>query len=232
MLAVGSNHFGFDSPLPGLLLTLARLKGEYTDALSAMTGGRTLTPERLTLAALSLAIALGGTLFRAWLVAVILDWLLSRRLGRRDPPAPMRDTSCAQLIGGRRLAQRLENLLLATGSDAAVTAVRGPEADVARAGSGVATGGRPAGAGIPVWRLELRGVVAGADLFAARTLLASHLNCPPGEMAPYLDPQQSPRVSPPLPQGQGRELETSQRRLGIQCELIPAAELIRGEDQP
>ena len=112
VLAVGSNHFGFDSPLPGLLLTLARLKGEYTDALSAMTGGRTLTPERLTLAALSLAIALGGTLFRAWLVAVILDWLLSRRLGRRDPPAPMRDTSCAQLIGGRRLAQRLENLLL------------------------------------------------------------------------------------------------------------------------
>jgi Trk K+ transport system NAD-binding subunit len=387
VLAVGSDRFGFGSPLRGLLLTIALLKGEYIDALSAMTGGGTITSERLPLASFSLAIALGGTLFTAWLVAVILDWLLSRRLGRREPPPPTRGASYALLIGGRRLAHRLENLLLATrlavvrvqseredgaglafaslerakrvlrhgrcqavavlGDDlmanletalhlqdlwpqarlAVQSHSQSPAAGLSRLFPGievvnplelaaeavVATAfgervrevmrvaetnllltdyrveaqdslvGRSLGqiaegygvmpvsllsAGqrltmpgldrvlrqgdallvlaslpglravesgrmrLPAWRLELRGVGAGADMFAAQMLLARHLNCPPGEVAPYLDPQKRPRATPPLPQGQGRELQTSLRRLGIHCELIPAADLSRWNDLP
>ncbi len=82
------------------------------------------------------------------------------------------------------------------------------------------------------WRLELHGVGAGADIFAAQMLMARHLNCTPGEVAPYLDAQQAMRVTPPLPQGQGRELESSLRRLGIYCELIPAADLSRWDNPP
>jgi Trk K+ transport system NAD-binding subunit len=111
VLVVGSARFGFGSPLRGVLLTIALLKGEYIDALSAMTGGGPLEPDRLGLAALSLAFALGGTLLTAWLVAVILDWLLARRLGRREPGPLAGGTSYVLVIGGHLLARRLEKIL-------------------------------------------------------------------------------------------------------------------------
>jgi hypothetical protein len=71
------------------------------------------------------------------------------------------------------------------------------------------------------WRLELQGATVGADRFEAQMLLARHLDQPPGDVAPYLDFQMGPRLSPPLPQAQGRELEVALRRLGILCTLIP-----------
>ncbi|MFN6337295.1 MAG: TrkA C-terminal domain-containing protein [Cyanobacteriota bacterium] len=111
VLVAGTTSFGFGSPLRGLLLTIALLKGEYIDALSAMTGGRPLVAEQLGLAALSLAFALGGTLLTAWLVAVILDWLLARRLGRREPGPLAAGKSFVLVVGGQRLARRLERLL-------------------------------------------------------------------------------------------------------------------------
>ncbi|MEY4354698.1 MAG: hypothetical protein RLZZ609_2939 [Cyanobacteriota bacterium] len=112
VLVLGSNRFGFGSPLRGALLTIALLKGEYIDALSAMTGGGPLEADHLGLAALSLAFALGGTLLTAWLVAVVLDWLLARRLGRREPGPLDRGTNYVLLVGGHLLARRLDKLLL------------------------------------------------------------------------------------------------------------------------
>lgn len=112
VLLVGIARFGFGSPLRGLLFTIALLKGEYLDALSAMTGGGPLTADHLDLAALSLAFALGGTLLTAWLVAVVLDWLLARRLGRREPGPLAGGVSFVLVVGGQRLARRLERLLL------------------------------------------------------------------------------------------------------------------------
>lgn len=111
VLVVGSARFGFGSPLRGLLLTLALLKGEYIDSLSAMTGASPLEPKHLGLATLSLAFALGGTLLTAWLVAVILDWLLAKRLGRREPGPLANGTSYVLVIGGQRLARRLVRVL-------------------------------------------------------------------------------------------------------------------------
>lgn len=365
----------------GLLLTIALLKGEYIDALSAMTGGGPLEADQLGLAALSLAFALGGTLFTAWLVAVILDWLLARRLGRREPGPLSRGTSYVLVIGGHRLARILERLLaqsrfrvrrvapdgLETGDqvfrslDRALRVLRHgrcqgvavlgddlmanletaltlqdqwPQARLAvqshslsrgaelgrlfpgmsvinplelaaeavvatafgervrevlrvadtnllltdyRVEAGDSLVGRSLGqiaegygvtpasltlsgqtkalmlprldrvmqpgdallvlaalpglraveAGrmqTPGWQLELRGMGVGADGFEAQMLLARHLNRPPGDVAIYLDCRQESRLSPPLPQGQGRELEAGLRRLGIQCSLVPCGE--------
>lgn len=111
VLLLGSARFGEGSSIKGLLLTVALLKGEYLDALGAMTSGTSLTPDHLGLAALALAFALGGTLFTAWLVALVVDWLLARRLGRREPAALPAGFPFVLLVEGRRLALRLEGLL-------------------------------------------------------------------------------------------------------------------------
>ena len=111
VLIVGSLRFGFGSPLRGLLITIALLKGEYIDALSTMTGGGALESEQLGLATLSLAFALGGTLFTALLVAVILEWLLAKRLGGREPSPLAAGSGYVLLVGGSTLARRLERLL-------------------------------------------------------------------------------------------------------------------------
>lgn len=111
VLILGSIRFGFGSPLRGLLITIALLKGEYIDALSTMTGGA-LGSDQLGLATLSLGFALGGTLFTAWLVAIILDWLLAKRLGRREPSPLAAGSGYVLVVGGPRLASRLERLLL------------------------------------------------------------------------------------------------------------------------
>lgn len=71
------------------------------------------------------------------------------------------------------------------------------------------------------WRLELQGATVGADRFEAQMLLARHLDRAPGDVAPYLDFQMGPRLSPPLPQVQARELEVALRRLGIMCTITP-----------
>jgi Trk K+ transport system NAD-binding subunit len=112
VLLLGSFLFGFGSPLRGLLLTLAMLKGEYIDALSAMTEQPPMAAEQLGLAAIGLAFALGGTLLTAWLVALILDWLLTTRLGQREPKPLPAGSRYLLLIGSQRLAKRLERLLL------------------------------------------------------------------------------------------------------------------------
>ncbi|MEB3301806.1 MAG: NAD-binding protein [Cyanobacteriota bacterium] len=110
-LAIGINHFGFGSPLRGLLLTIALLKGEYIDALSAMTGGGPLSADHLDVATLGLFFALSGTFLTAWLVGVVLDWLLARRLGRREPGPLAAGTNFILVVGGDRLAKSLEKLL-------------------------------------------------------------------------------------------------------------------------
>jgi Trk K+ transport system NAD-binding subunit len=378
VLLVGSKRFGNGSLLRGVLLTIALLKGEYIDALSAMTGGGVLGADQLGLAALSLAFALGGTLLTAWVVAVILDRLLARRLGRREPAPLATGTSYVLVIGGHRLAQRIESLLrqgrfrvrrvqpdgrdpsdrVFASLDRALRLLRhgrcqgvavlgddtmanlemalglqdrwprarlavqahsfsggaqlnrlfpgmevvnplelAAEAVVAtafgervrevlrvadtnllltdyRVEEGDTLAGRSLGqiaegyGVMPValtpqgqtkslqlpkldrvvqpgdallvlaaltglravelgsmrsaaWRLELQGATVGADRFEAQMLLARHLDQPPGDVAPYLDFQMGPRLSPPLPQAQGRELEVALRRLGILCTLIP-----------
>ena len=378
VLLAGSKRFGDGSPLRGLLLTIALLKGEYIDALSAMTGGGGLEADHLSLAALSLAFALGGTLLTAWVVALILDWLLARRLGRREPAPLATGMSYVLVIGGHRLAKRIESILRQSRfrvrrvqpdgqepSDRAFASLdralrmlrhgrcqgvavlgddlmanletalrlqdRWPRARLAiqshsfsggtrlnqlfpgmevvnplelaaeavvatafgervrdvlrvadtnllltdyRVEEGDTLAGRslgqiaegygvmpvsltPAGqtkslllpkpdrvlqpgdallvlaalAGLRAvesgsmrsagWCLELQGTTVGADRFEAQMLLARHLDRPPGEVAPYLDVQMGPRLSPPLPQTQGRELEMALRRLGILCTLIP-----------
>lgn len=112
VLVLGSAQFGGGSSLRGLLLTIALLKGEYLDALGAMGGGSVMQAGSLRVATLSLVVALGGTLFTAWLVAVVLDWLLARRLGRREPLPLPAGSGVLLVIGGQRLAERLESLLL------------------------------------------------------------------------------------------------------------------------
>lgn len=59
----------------------------------------------------------------------------------------------------------------------------------------------------------------GADGFEAQMLLARHLYRPPGDVAIYLDCRHEPRLTPPLPQAQARELEEAMRRLGVRCSL-------------
>ena len=378
VLLAGSKRFGDGSPLRGLLLTIALLKGEYIDALSAMTGGGGLEADHLSLAALSLAFALGGTLLTAWVVALILDWLLARRLGRREPAPLATGMSYVLVIGGHRLAKRIENILRQSRfrvrrvqpdgqdpSDRAFASLdralrmlrhgrcqgvavlgddlmanletalrlqdRWPRARLAiqshsfsggarlnqlfpgmevvnplelaaeavvatafgervrevlrvadtnllltdyRVEEGDTLAGRSLGqiaegygvmpvsltpegqtkslmlpkpdrvlhpgdallvlAALPGlravetgsmpsagWRLELQGATVGTDRFEAQMLLARHLDRAPGDVAPYLDFQMGPRLSPPLPQVQARELEVALRRLGIMCTIIP-----------
>ncbi len=109
---VGSACFGEGSPTRGLLLTVALLKGEYLDALGAMTSGTSMKPDHLGLAAVALGYALGGTLLTAWLVALVVDWLLARRLGRKEPAALPDGSPFVLVVEGGRLATRLEGLLV------------------------------------------------------------------------------------------------------------------------
>jgi hypothetical protein len=377
-LVAGSKRFGDGSTLRGLLLTIALLKGEYIDALSAMTGGGALDADHLSLAALSLAFALGGTLLTAWVVALALDWLLARRLGRREPAPLATGMSYVLVIGGHRLAKRIESILQQSRfrvrrvqqdgqdpSDRAFASLdralrmlrhgrcqgvavlgddlmanletalrlqdRWPRARLAIQSHSFSGGARlnqlfpgmevvnplelaaeavvatafgervrevlrvadtnllltdyqveegdtlagrslgqiaegygvmpvsltPEGqtkslmlpkpdrvlhpgdallvlAALPGlravetgsmrsagWRLELQGATVGADRFEAQMLLARHLDRAPGDVAPYLDFQMGPRLSPPLPQVQARELEVALRRLGIMCTITP-----------
>ncbi|MBM5816873.1 MAG: hypothetical protein FJ083_09925 [Cyanobacteria bacterium K_Offshore_surface_m2_239] len=377
VVLVGIIQFGAGSPLRGALLTLALLKGEYLDALGSMTDGAPLARNHLPLAALSLAFALGGTLLTAWILALVVDWLLARRLGMREPPPLAAGTPYVLLVEGDRLAERIEGLLphgrtrvrrvraagqrettpafpsldralrqlrhchclavavldkdLMANLETALTlqdrfprarlAVRsqsrgrsdglgqlfpgvevinplelaaeavvatafgervrevlriadrnlllidyqviegdtlaGQRLDAVATGYGVIplslvaagqdneqvlpslervlqagdamvvlaplSGLRAVEAGAmrpPLWRLELQGTGPGADLFEAKMLLARHFDRPPGEMAPYLDLRDGPQRTPPLHQPSARSLETTMRRLGIQCALI------------
>jgi len=112
LLLAGSAFFGEGSPIRGLLLTVALLKGEYLDALGAMSSGTSMGANHLGVAALALVFALGGTLFTAWLVALVVDWLLARRLGRREPAALPDGSSFVLVVEGGRLATRLEGMLV------------------------------------------------------------------------------------------------------------------------
>lgn len=113
VLLLGSYWFGAGSPLRGLMLTLALLKGEYLDAFSFMVNDSNpqLGQGHFPLAALSLLYALGGTLLTAWLVALILDRLLAGRIGRQEPRPLPAHTPYVLLLEGGRLAERLEQQL-------------------------------------------------------------------------------------------------------------------------
>ena len=113
LLFVGSFLFGNASPLRGLMLTLALLKGEYLDAFSFIISGSNneLSPAHFPLAALALIYALGGTLLTAWLVALILDRLLAARIGNQEPKPMVAGTPYVLLLDGGPLAARLEQQL-------------------------------------------------------------------------------------------------------------------------
>jgi Trk K+ transport system NAD-binding subunit len=113
LVALGSHWFGAGSPLRGLMLTLALIKGEYLDAFSFIVPAASpqLGPANFPLAALSLVYALGGTLLTAWLVALILDRLLAARIGRQEPRPLPAHTPYVLLLEGERLAERLEQHL-------------------------------------------------------------------------------------------------------------------------
>ncbi|WP_353089737.1 NAD-binding protein [Synechococcus lacustris] len=113
LLLIGSFLFGAGSPLRGLMLTLALLKGEYLDAFSFIINGANseLTPAHFPLAALALIYALGGTLLTAWLVALILDRLLAARIGSQEPKPLAAATPYVLLLDGGLLATRLRQQL-------------------------------------------------------------------------------------------------------------------------
>jgi len=113
LLFVGSFLFGNASPLRGLMLTLALLKGEYLDAFSFIISGSNneLSPAHFPLAAFALIYALGGTLLTAWLVALILDRLLAARIGNQEPKPMVAGTPYVLLLDGGPLAARLEQQL-------------------------------------------------------------------------------------------------------------------------
>ena len=85
-MIAGSRLFGSGSLPGGLLLTLALLKGEFLDTLGVLMEESPTAGPNLPLAYLSLLYAVVGTLLTALLVALILDRLLAKRLGRRQPP--------------------------------------------------------------------------------------------------------------------------------------------------
>jgi len=113
LLFVGSFLFGNASPLRGLMLNLALLKGEYLDAFSFIISGSNneLSPAHFPLAAFALIYALGGTLLTAWLVALILDRLLAARIGNQEPKPMVAGTPYVLLLDGGPLAARLEQQL-------------------------------------------------------------------------------------------------------------------------
>ncbi len=92
----------------GLFVTLALLKGEYVDPLNVLMGSQaSLAMLGGGLTALSLIYALIGTLLTSALVAIILEWLLSNRLGMRQPRVPRRHDSHVLLVEGGELAARV-----------------------------------------------------------------------------------------------------------------------------
>ncbi|MGB7563476.1 MAG: NAD-binding protein [Prochlorococcaceae cyanobacterium] len=92
----------------GLFVTLALLKGEYVDPLNVLMGSQaSLAMLGGGLTALSLIYALIGTLLTSALVAIILEWLLSNRLGMRQPSVPRRHDSHVLLVEGGELAARV-----------------------------------------------------------------------------------------------------------------------------
>jgi len=113
LLLIGGFLFGAGSPLRGLMLTLALLKGEYLDAFSFIINGANseLIPAHFPLAALALIYALGGTLLTAWLVALILDRLLAARIGSQEPKPLAAATPYVLLLDGGLLATRLRQQL-------------------------------------------------------------------------------------------------------------------------
>ena len=52
--------------------------------------------------------------------------------------------------------------------------------------------------------------------------LARYLGASPGEMAAYLDCKLAPQLTPSIYQVPGRLLEQALKRLGVNCELVPA----------
>ncbi|MCP9850108.1 NAD-binding protein [Cyanobium sp. Morenito 9A2] len=109
LLVVGVLIFGSGGGWrTGLFVTLALLKGEFVDPLNVLMGNKaspTMLGEGLT--TLSLIYALIGTLITSALVAIILEWLLTKRLGMRQPSVPRHHSSHVLLVEGGELAARV-----------------------------------------------------------------------------------------------------------------------------
>ena len=93
----------------GLVVTLGLLKGEYIDPLNLLTQATQL---QLTL---GLVYALLGTVLTSCLVAVILERLLSSRLGLERPQRPRRGSRQVLLVEASDLAEPLTALMAAEG---------------------------------------------------------------------------------------------------------------------
>ena len=93
----------------GLLITVGLLKGEYIDPLNLLSQAN-----GLQLAA-GLIYALLGTLFTSWLVALILEQLLSNRLGLRHRPRPRRGSRQVLLVEAGEIGEPIAALMAADG---------------------------------------------------------------------------------------------------------------------
>jgi Trk K+ transport system NAD-binding subunit len=93
----------------GLVVTLGLLKGEYIDPLNLLSQASQL---QLTL---GLVYALMGTVLTSCLVAVILERLLSNRLGLQRPQRPRRGSRQVLLVEAGDLAEPLTVLMASEG---------------------------------------------------------------------------------------------------------------------
>jgi Trk K+ transport system NAD-binding subunit len=93
----------------GLVVTLGLLKGEYIDPLNLLS-----QPSKLQLT-LGLVYALMGTVLTSCLVAVILERLLSNRLGLQRPQRPRRGSRQVLLVEAGDLAEPLTVLMASEG---------------------------------------------------------------------------------------------------------------------
>ena len=120
LLVVGVQYFATGRGLQeGLFITVALLKGELVDPVNMLieASGQSLSQLPLLALVTSLLYALLGTVLTSAIVALILDQVLSRRLGLHRRRAPKRGSRTVLLLEGGALAAPVTDQLALDGLD-------------------------------------------------------------------------------------------------------------------
>lgn len=115
LLFVGTLTFSFDKVdlQTGVFVTVALLKGEFVDPVNVLIeeSNQTVMQFPLFVLFITLVYAIIGTVLTSLFVALILDQILSRRLGLRRRERPKRGIGSVLLVDGLELNQLVSKLL-------------------------------------------------------------------------------------------------------------------------
>ncbi|QNI85228.1 putative potassium transporter [Synechococcus sp. PROS-7-1] len=119
LLLIGTLTFSFDKVnlQTGVFVTVALLKGEFVDPVNVLIeeSDQSVMQFPLFVLLITLIYAIIGTILTSLFVALILDQILSRRLGLRRRDRPRRGVDSVLLVDGMELNQLVARLLQSQG---------------------------------------------------------------------------------------------------------------------